>query len=105
MGMDAPPSPRRWYKVALMNSSTSQRKPRLPPSDPAASADHETVRATVIELIPEYHVVHLETKDGRGLALTAKTAGIDLASLRVGQAVDCVVTLVQPRVVQAHALA
>jgi hypothetical protein len=88
-----------------MNTSTSQRKPHLPPRDSAAAAGMETVRATVTELIPEYHPVLVETQDGRGLGLTAKTSGIDLTQLRVGQAVDCVVTLVQPRVVQAHALA
>jgi len=60
------------------------------------------VRATVTELIPEFRLVYLETAEGRGLALTAKTAGIDLSSLHVGQVVDCVVTLVQPRVVEAH---
>jgi hypothetical protein len=65
----------------------------------------EPVRAKVTELIPEYRLVHVETADGRGLALTAKTRGIDLGSLRVGQFVDCVVTLAQPRVVQAQAIA
>jgi hypothetical protein len=74
---------------------------------PAASAipKVETLRGTVTVLIPEYRQVHLETADGRGLALTAKTTGIDLSSLRVGQTVECVVTLAQPRVLQARALA
>jgi hypothetical protein len=97
--------PRQWYKAGPMNTFTSQRPPHPAAGRPAAAAGMETVRATVTELIPEYHLVHVETQDGRGLALTAKTAGIDLTQLRVGQAVDCVVTLVQPRVVQAHALA
>jgi hypothetical protein len=83
-----------------MNTFTTQTQPSLP-----AAADIEIVRARVTELIAEYSVVHLETKEGRGLALTAKTAGVDLTSLRVGQEVDCVVTLVQPRVAQARALA
>jgi hypothetical protein len=88
-----------------MNTSTSQRRPSRPTKAAAAATGLENVRATVTELIPEYHLVHLETKEGRGLALTAKTAGIDLKRLRIGQEVDCMVTLVQPRVVQAHAMA
>lgn len=92
-----------------MSSATSQRFAHQPRGavTPAALAATglETVRAKVTELIPAYHLVHLETDEGRGLALTAKTAGIDLAGLRVGQTVECVVTLVQPRVVQARALA
>ena len=70
----------------------------------APASSLESVRGTVTELIPEYRLVHVEAADGRGLALTANTAGIDLAALRIGQSVDCLVTRVQPRVVQAQAL-
>jgi hypothetical protein len=91
-----------------MSASTSPLAPRkhvaAATHAPTAAPGLETVRAKVTELIPAYHTVHLETDEGRGLALTAKTGGIDLASLRVGQTVECVVTLVQPRVIQAHAI-
>jgi hypothetical protein len=91
-----------------MTSTAFQRVPS-PSVGVATSAPAnpglETLRAKVTELIPSYHLVYLETAEGRGLALTAKTAGIDLASLRVGQMVECQVTRIQPRVVQASALA
>ena len=84
----------------------SARQPTKSEADASLSAAGlETLRAKVTELIPEYGLVHAETEEGRGLALTAKTAGIDLASLRVGQTVECVVTLTQPRVVRAHTVA
>lgn len=65
----------------------------------------ETVQGTVTDLIPAYHLVYLETADGRGLSLTRNTKGIDLATLHVGQRVECTVTVQQPRVVQAHVIA
>jgi hypothetical protein len=79
--------------------------PALTAAHPGDQAGFETVRAKVVELIPAYHLVHLETADGRGLVLTAKTTGIDLVNLRVGQTIECKVTLVQPRVVAAHTVA
>jgi hypothetical protein len=84
-----------------MSITTQKRAPLATATGPAV----ETLRAKVTDLIPEYHLVHLETIDGRGLSLTTKTTGVDLASLRVGQTVECVVTLAQPRVLQARALA
>jgi hypothetical protein len=91
--------------MSASNSPLASRKPVAAADNaPATTPGLETVRAKVTELIPAYRTVHLETDEGRGLALTAKTSGIDLASLRVGQTVECVVTLVQPRVIQAHAI-
>lgn len=70
--------------------------------EPSRSKSVEELRACVTAVIPEYHVVHVETADGRGLALTEKTHGVELSQLRVGQLLDCVVTLSQPRVLQAR---
>ena len=61
----------------------------------------KALRSKVTDLIPAFGVVQLETADGRGLALTATTAGIDLTSLCVGQRVESLVTLVQPHVAAA----
>ena len=85
--------------------TAAARQVPSPQVAPAASPEVETLRAKVSVLIPEYRLVHLETADGRGLALNAQTKGINLAGLRVGQTVECQVTLIQPRVIQARALA
>jgi hypothetical protein len=78
---------------------------RTKASAPAANEPVEELRARVTAVIPEYHVVHVETAEGRGLALTDRTHGIKLSQLRVGQLLDCVVTLSQPRVLQARTVA
>ena len=65
----------------------------------------EMVEGTVTDVIPEFQLAHIETRDGRGLSLTRRTRGIDLGSLLSGQRVRCVVTLAQPRVLQAQVLA
>ena len=67
-----------------------------------AAPDRETLRAHVVQLVPAYRQALLETADGRGLAVTVRTEGVALADLRVGQWLDCVVTIDQPRVLQAR---
>lgn len=65
----------------------------------------ETVRATVTLLVPEYRQVHLETADGRCLAISALTGGVDLASLQLGQTLECVVAQGPTRVLSARTVA
>ena len=60
--------------------------------------------ARVTALLPNFEWVQVETADGRWLALTKHTLGVDLSVLRVGQEVRCVVTLDQPRVIEAEAI-
>lgn len=79
-----------------------------PPADVEARDPRggtESVVATVTLLIPEFQIVQVETMEGRCLALTPRTAGVDLDALQVGQKVRCVVTLIQPRVIQAERVA
>jgi len=66
-----------------------------------AAPDLETLRARVVQLVPAYRQALLETADGRSLAITVRTDGVALADLRVGQWLDCVVTIDQPRALQA----
>ncbi len=89
-------------RLPVQPATASRPAPALP-GVPAAAV--ETVRARVTELVPEYRQVHVETTAGRSLALTLHTRGIELAQLRVGQWLECVVTLEQPRVVHAHRVA
>ena len=82
--------------------------PIPPPRHGQTSSDggEETrcVEATVYALIPEYHQVRVRDSEGRSYALTRKTRGVDLSSLREGQRVVCTVTVHLPRVVSATAI-
>jgi hypothetical protein len=88
-------------KAGRMSLPISQ----IVPTSPTAQAAVELMRARVTVLIPEYRQVHVETADGRCLALTERTRGVALHELQVGQWLDCEVTLDQPHVVQARAVA
>jgi len=62
------------------------------------------VETVVVALIPEYHQVKVRDQDGHLYALTAKTAGVELAALREGQRLVCTVTRKLPRVLTAAAI-
>ena len=81
---------------------TSLRELALSPADPAEVAV-EKVLTRVTLLIPEFGIVQVQSADGRCLALTAGTAGVDLTALRIGQAIECTVTRDQAHVVEAQA--
>lgn len=79
-----------------------------PPADVEARDSRggtESVVAMVTLLIPEFQIVQVETTEGRCLALTPRTAGVDLETLQVGQKIRCVVTVNQPRVIRAERVA
>ena len=83
--------------------SKTRASPATAPASAAAAL--ETVRATVTVLVPEFRQAHLETADGRGLAVTPRTPGIDLATLLPGQVLECVVDTALARVVSARGVA
>lgn len=55
----------------------------------------------MVALVPEYNQAWVLDSEDRRYVLTRKTSGIDLASLREGQEVECTVTLDLPRVLVA----
>jgi len=91
-----------WYTFAM--PSAQQEKLPIQPLAPQAqaAADVQRLQAKVTELLLDYGVVYLETDRGLGLAFNARTEGIVLADLRVGQSFECEVTSVQPRVLRAR---
>jgi hypothetical protein len=72
---------------------------------PAESADVDHLRGEVVALLPEFGMVHVRTDKGRVLAVTAHTKGIDVGTLQRGQRLECTVTRVLPRVLDAKLLA
>lgn len=74
---------------------------------PSTQNSQETrqVDATVVAVIPEFHQVRVRDGEGHLYAITSRTSGVDLLSLREGQIVRCVVTLKLPRVVRAEVVA
>ena len=85
-----------------------------PPDDPDASAYAEAqrraavgtreVETVVVAVIPEYNQVQVEDLLGHRYAITRKTQGIDMSTLREDQRVECTVTVHLPRVLRAMAL-
>lgn len=70
-------------------------------STSSAIAETLTVTAEVVALLPEYRQVRVLGSGGRQYALTRLTHGIDLATLRLGQRVECTVTARLSRVLNA----
>lgn len=68
------------------------------------SSETHTVRAVVVALVPEYNQAMVLDGEGRQYSITRKTRGIDLATLREGQEVECTVTVHLPRVLAAAAV-
>ena len=68
--------------------------------------DDETrqIDAVVFTLVPDFHQVKVRDREGHIYALTGKTKGVDLATLREGQIVRCTVTRNLPRVLRAGAI-
>lgn len=71
--------------------------------DPVDDGQTRRVETIVVALIPEYHQVKVRDGDGHLHALTRKTLGVDLAALREGQRVVCMVTGAPSRVLSATA--
>ena len=69
-----------------------------------AAVGTRAVETVVVAAIPEYHQVQVEDLLGNRCAITRKTQGIDMSTLREGQRVDCTVTVHLPRVLRAMAL-
>ena len=68
------------------------------------SEEHQ-VEATVLVLVPEYHLVKVQSQDGHQYSLTRHTRGVNLADLHEGQKLLCTVTRRLPRVLTARVLA
>jgi hypothetical protein len=60
------------------------------------------VETRVVAILPEYHQAQLRSTDGFLYALTERTPGVRLSSLREGQRIRCTVTLRLPRVLRAQ---
>lgn len=73
---------------------------------PSAQNSSETrqVDATVVAVIPEFHQAKVRDGNGHLYAITPRTCGVDLLSLREGQVVRCTVTLKLPRVLSAEVI-
>ena len=69
------------------------------------SDETQQVDATVVAVIPEFHQVKVRDGEGHLYAITSRTSGVGLLSLREGQIVRCVVTLKLPRVLSAEVVA
>lgn len=78
---------------------TPERKPDKP-----TEVETREVDTTVVAVIPEYHQAELTTADGFRYALTERTPGVRLSSIREGQHFRCIVTVRYPRVLRAELL-
>lgn len=58
------------------------------------------IEATVLAVIPEYHLAKIETDDGHQYGITERTSGLSWNQVREGQRVACTVTTSLPRVVE-----
>lgn len=67
-------------------------------------SDIEEVQAEVVAVIAELGQVKVLTADGRRYSLTRNTPGVDLGQMRVGQRVQCIVSIRLPRVLSAQVL-
>ena len=63
-----------------------------------------SVDGVVFAVISEFRQAIVRTADGRQLAITQHTVGLNYADLREGQCVRCVVTKVLPRVLRGRLL-
>lgn len=73
-----------------------------PGSRPPDGVETQEVETTVVAVLPEFQQAELRSADGHSYALTERTPGIRLSSLRVGQQFRCTVTTRLPRVVRAE---
>ena len=77
------------------------------PHPQSPSPDDETPRritATVHACVLEFEVVYVRTHDEFQYALTPATEGVRLEELRVGQAIECVLSSGLPRVLTARVI-
>jgi hypothetical protein len=74
-------------------------------ADTSQSVETHDVMTTVIALVPEFHQAKVRTADGHLYAITERTPGIRLQSLREGQHVRCTVSRRLPRVLAAELIA
>ena len=89
-----------------VHPQTNTTATMYPPCDRIGQVDAgqtRRVETVVVALILEYHQVKVRDGDGRLYALTRKTQGVELASLREGQRVVCTVTGEPSRVLSANA--
>jgi hypothetical protein len=68
-------------------------------------SDTLTIEATVIALVPEFHLAKIRTQDGHLYSLGEHTPGIVLSQVSEGQRYRCEVTKRLPRVLQATLIA
>lgn len=96
-----------------MNSTTMNPPRKNSPSKLGACRQRPSTRhgdetrqvdAIVFAVVPEFHQVKIRDGEGHVYAITRKTSGIDLLTLREGQVVRCKVTLKLPRVLSAEAV-
>lgn len=74
------------------------------PNDRIASDVGEQTRqvlVTINAVIPEFHQATARDATGQQYAITSRTEGIELESLREGQSLLCTVTIELPRVLRA----
>ncbi|WP_300658248.1 hypothetical protein [Hydrogenophaga sp.] len=85
--------------------------PASPTPDGAALTGEEGYETThqidviVYAMVPEFNLAMARASDGHTFAITRKTSGIDLDSLKEGQRLACTVTVRLPRVLTALPLA
>lgn len=75
------------------------------PAEKGIFSEEHQVEATVLVLVPEYHLVKVQSKDGHQYSLTRHTRGVNLTELHEGQKLLCTVTRRLPRVLTAQILA
>lgn len=69
------------------------------------TSNERQVEATVLALVPEYHLVKVRAQDGHQYSLTQHTRGVNLTDLHEGQKLLCTVTRRIPQVLTARILA
>lgn len=74
-----------------------------PSTAPGSSEPWDVEDGTVVDLVPDFNQVHVETSSGR-LAITARTPGVNLETLQIGQRLRCWTTRRLPKVIRAQRL-
>lgn len=62
------------------------------------------IDVTVIALVPDYHQAIVRASNGTQFAVTQRTPGVHLETLREGQQLRCLVTRRLPRILRADYL-
>ncbi|MEJ8825064.1 hypothetical protein WKW80_24055 [Variovorax humicola] len=70
-----------------------------------ADAGTDLLEGEVVAILKEFRQVHVRTPEGRVLAITPDTPGVEFSALHRGQRVACTVTRFVPRVLNARVLA